>query len=149
MISICFRFKDLMQKCLKNAIKRITMNGLLGGVVFFETFALIAVNFWHTFKHREEIKEEAVQSPFDVVMLYFNVILGTLQFMHAAPYFDILTTANTSARSLFPVIFRNSNIDPLGERGMRPPQLENSVVFNNVTFTYPTRKVQVLTGKKI
>ena len=130
-----------------NAIKRVTMNGILGGTVFLETFAIIAANFWQTNENIDKISGETAKSPFYLVMIYFNFILGVFQLVHAAPYFDIITTANTSAKSIFPVIFRSSNIDPFSERGMRPAHLENSVTFNNVTFTYPTRKVQVLTGK--
>ena len=61
-------------------------------------------------------------------------------------YIEALTTAVLTAQSLLGLIVRETKLDSFYDKGGRPPMLENSINFSNVSFSYPKRNVQVLTG---
>lgn len=82
----------------------------------------------------------------DAVMIFFNFLLGTFQLFHIPPFIEDLTTSHALSNCICEVLLRNSKIDSLCEKGMRPPQLDNSINFNNVSFTYSSRSIKVLTS---
>ena len=97
-------------------------------------------------KQAVEGKSTEDLSQLDAVVIFFNLILGTFQLCQVPPFFEALTTAHALSNCICEVLLRNSKIDSLCEKGMRPPQLENSINFNNVSFSYSSRSVKVLTG---
>lgn len=97
-------------------------------------------------KQAVEGKSTEDLSQLDAVVIFFNLILGTFQLCQVPSFFEALTTAHALSNCICEVLLRNSKIDSLCEKGMRPPQLENSINFNNVSFSYSSRSVKVLTG---
>lgn len=97
-------------------------------------------------KQAVEGKNTEDLSQLDAVVIFFNLLLGTFQLCQVPPFFEALTTAHALSNCICEVLLRNSKIDSLCEKGMRPPQLENSINFNNVSFSYSSRSVKVLTG---
>jgi len=55
------------------------------------------------------------------------------------PFIEIIQMARASASNLFAVIERQSQIDATSDEGLRPQFFEANVVFDNVSFTYPTQ----------
>ena len=97
-------------------------------------------------KQAVEGKNTKDLSQLDAVVIFFNLLLGTFQLCQVPPFIEALTSAHALSNCICEVLLRNSKIDSLCEKGMRPPQLENSINFNNVSFSYSSRSVKVLTG---
>ena len=61
-------------------------------------------------------------------------------------YCEVVTAAVLTAQSLLHLIARETKLDSFYDKGGRPPMLENSITFSNVSFSYPKRNKQALTG---
>lgn len=57
-----------------------------------------------------------------------------------APQIIALTKAASSAEELFKTIDRQSEIDPLSEKGEVPANCTGIIELTNVSFAYPTRR---------
>ena len=115
-------------------------------MVLSTIFLVFGIGFWIGMKQAVEGKNTNDLNQLDAVFIFFNLLLGTFQLCQVPPFIEALTTAHALSNSICAVLLRNSKIDSLCEKGMRPPQLENSINFNNVSFTYSSRPIKVLTG---
>ena len=127
----------MVGKTKKCAMWKIVQTAILGAVAVLTMFCLLAFCFWRlssaTGGHSQE----------EVLLTFFSLLMGVLPLCHVAPFLEAMSKARVAAKYVFMVIQHPSEIDNLSERGMRPPQLENSICFNNVTFSYPARPMQV------
>lgn len=64
-----------------------------------------------------------------------------------SPLFEALAGARGAAQSVWDIIDRKSNIDPLDEGGEKPKSFRGDIEFENVKFHYPSRPdIPVSTG---
>ncbi|XP_035219170.1 ATP-dependent translocase ABCB1-like isoform X1 [Stegodyphus dumicola] len=82
-----------------------------------------------------------------LVTVLFNIVMGSIYFGQAAPYFEALALARGAAAKVFDIIDRKSLIDSSSENGLRLSSLQGSIKFSDVYFSYPARtSVPVLRG---
>ena len=160
-------YDKLLNPAKRAGILRNLISGVSGGIIFLIMYAVYGIGFWYGInliledaenrrslgcaKFRAEDQERpeecsARYSPQDLVIVFHCVLLGGLQVGYAVPYIEAITTAQSAASDIFKIIRRVPSINSLSDKGMKPVFLDNSITIKNVSFTYPTRKVQVLTG---
>ena len=141
-----FSYKEILQTVQKFASLKYVISGASGGLVLATVFVVYGFGFWIGMKQAVEGKNIDDKNQLDSVIIFFNFLLGTFQLYQVPPFVEALTTAHALSNCICEVLLRNSKIDSLCEKGMRPPQLESSINFNNVSFTYSSRSIKVLTG---
>lgn len=55
------------------------------------------------------------------------------------PLFETLAGARGAAQSVWKIIKRKSEIDPLDPKGLQLDKLKGDIEFENVKFNYPSR----------
>ena len=160
-------YDKLLNPAKRAGILRNLISGVSGGIIFLIMYAVYGIGFWYGINliledselrrslgcgqfraEDEERPDECLSrySPQDLVIVFHCVLLGGLQVGYAVPYIEAITTAQSAASDIFKIIRRVPVINSLSDKGMKPVFLDNSITIRNVSFTYPTRKVQVLTG---
>ena len=158
-------YEKLLNPAKRAGILRNLISGAAGGIIFLIMYAVYGIGFWYGINlileeaelrrslgcgqyRGEERPDECVShySPQDLVIVFHCVLLGGLQVGYAVPYIEAITTAQAAASDIFKIIRRVPAINSLSDKGMKPVFLDNSITIKNVSFTYPTRKVEVLTG---
>ena len=79
-------------------------------------------------------------------------MMATINLCSGAMYIGAFGISKAAAVKVFSVIERNSNIDSLSLKGLKPPDIDGSIEFKNVCFEYPSRpeiKVSFLDIQKI
>lgn len=75
--------------------------------------------------------------------MYFQVLftaLGGAQSLGmTTPLFEAVAGARGAAQSVWTIIDRKSQIDPLDKRGVKPTNFRGNIEFKNVKFHYPSR----------
>ncbi|KAF5399852.1 hypothetical protein PHET_06290 [Paragonimus heterotremus] len=93
-----------------------------------------ALIFWYGIKL---IREEAYDAG-SVLLVFMNVIMGSIYLGSALPNFQYFMNAVASAREIYGTIERKPAIDK-DNRGVQLPDFKGNVTFQNVSFSYPTR----------
>ncbi|CDS41648.1 ATP binding cassette subfamily B MDR:TAP [Echinococcus multilocularis] len=121
------RYSSELDEAEKYGIKMSTsVSGVLGMSEAF-AYILISVTFYYG-------------------MVVFTMLIGAITIGQALSQLDSFNIAITSASEIFPIIDR---IPPIGkqEGGTVLEQFRGDIKFENIYFSYPTRKsVQVLNG---
>lgn len=83
----------------------------------------------------------------DVLAIFMSIIMGAMGMGQVGPQLSAILIARGSVKSIYEIIARKSEIDPLdtehGHKFVTAPR--GKISFKNVKFTYPTRQeVQVL-----
>ncbi|XP_062514381.1 ATP-dependent translocase ABCB1-like [Corticium candelabrum] len=132
---------------LKGAQKIANKKSVMSGLVLFATMLVIfgayALGFWFS----GVLIRDYGASAGDVITTFFAVIIGAFALGHAAPSVETINTARGAAVSVFQIMDRKSQIDPLSDEGLNPPEetVKGVIEFRNVKFTYPARDdVEVL-----
>lgn len=76
----------------------------------------------------------------EVVLTFFAVLIGSVAIGQAAGPFQTFTNGRSAAASLFKVIDKKSAIDADSEDGLKLGNVRGEIRFENVAFSYPTRK---------
>ena len=132
-----FRYAAMVSKTKKCGVWKSVQTATLGAFSVLIMFCLLAFCFWKFSSANGDHSQE------EVLLTFFSVLMGVLPLCNIAPFLEAMSKARVAAKYVFEVIHRASEIDSFSEKGMRPPQLENSICFNNVTFSYPARTIQV------
>ncbi|XP_063679336.1 ATP-dependent translocase ABCB1-like isoform X1 [Bolinopsis microptera] len=109
------------------ALSLASVNGLM--------FLMYALAFWYGAK----LTGEGTTKPADVLVAFFNVLIGAWGMGFAAPQWKIMTVGRGAACKVFATIDRESKIDHEEEGGETIPGLEGRIEFKNCNFSYPSR----------
>jgi ATP-binding cassette subfamily B (MDR/TAP) protein 1 len=83
----------------------------------------------------------------DLLIVFFSVLLATMQIGRVSPYIESFSIARGSAATIFDIIDRVPTIDSSSTTGERFPSVEGRIAFDKVHFNYPSRsKVKILQG---
>lgn len=67
------------------------------------------------------------------------LVLASIDLLELFTRFPNIQKAIQSAKSVFEIVERQSNIDPFSEKGFKPDKVIGKLRFDNVHFTYPSR----------
>ena len=82
-----------------------------------------------------------------MLIIFFNVLMGTFSIGQTAPYFEAFAQARGAAALIFQVIERKPDIDSSSDSGRKIKDFKGRVELRNVSFKYPARPdVPVLNG---
>jgi ABC-type multidrug transport system fused ATPase/permease subunit len=117
--------------------RKAFMSGIVLLVTMFVVFAAYALGFWYS----GVLIREHGASGGSVITTFFAVLIGAFALGHAAPNVETINVARGAALRVFETIDRKSEIDPLSDEGLKPPEdtVQGVIEFNNVNFNYPAR----------
>uniref|UniRef100_A0AC35GMP4 Uncharacterized protein n=1 Tax=Panagrolaimus sp. PS1159 TaxID=55785 RepID=A0AC35GMP4_9BILA len=85
--------------------------------------------------------------PKTLFTVFFSVLMGSIALGQAGQQFAVIGTAQGAASAIFEIIDREPEIDSYSPDGIRLENTKGQIVFNNVRFSYPTRKdIKILKG---
>lgn len=118
------------------------MSGFAVGFFNLSMYAVYGIAFWFG-------SDMVITEGYDVgtkIIVFFSVLIGGFAISMVATNAEYLGTATTAAHSVFELIDRVPEIDIYSEDGSKP-EIQGTIEFQNVDFTYPSRKEQgILSG---
>lgn len=130
-------------------MKKGIYSGLGGGVTNFVIFCCFALALWYgiTLIIEDYYKVTQDYTPAVLVIIMFGVVTGSENLGFSAPYLGTFSSACGAAGSIFNIIDRKPEIDPINDGGIIPQKIIGNIKFENVSFKYPARPdVMVLNG---
>ncbi|CAH8556760.1 unnamed protein product [Schistosoma intercalatum] len=110
-----------------------------GGFVGMSIYTSTALVFWYGVT----LIRQGEYDPGSVILVFLNIIIGSLFLGSALPNFRYFHVAKASARDIFDIIKRK----PLVDKTSSNKQLDDfsgKITFNNVSFSYPSRREKVI-----
>eukprot|EP00116_Pleurobrachia_bachei_P004914 sb/3465176/ len=140
----CKRYNKEVVLCKKNGQQGGLFSGVSIGFTMLVMFGTYGLAFWFGAKQCGT----AGTSPGDILIAFFNILIGSFAMGHAAPHFQSMAEGRGAAYSVYDTIARKSKIDhEKSDEGKKPDQCKGRIEFRNVDFFYPSRKeVQVMNG---
>ncbi|GLH02052.1 Multidrug resistance protein homolog 65 [Gryllus bimaculatus] len=125
----------------KLAMKKYYILAVGIGLVFFVTYGAYGLAFWYG----SQMIGTGEATPGSVFTVFFSVMAGAFSLGNALPFVNAVSTALGAASTVFAVIDRVPEIDPYDKKGKKPQKVQGHIIFQNVTFQYPTRpEIKVL-----
>ncbi|KAF8561330.1 hypothetical protein P879_01757 [Paragonimus westermani] len=128
------RYAKHLDDAAQIGIKQATCFGFAGGFIGFSVYSSAALVFWYGISLLLKGEYDAGS----VVLVFLNVIIGSLFLGGALPNFRFFYAAKLSAKRVFQIIERQPPIDKDHE-GLRLDDDFRSIRFEDVTFSYPSR----------
>ncbi|KAL0838717.1 hypothetical protein ABMA28_016779 [Loxostege sticticalis] len=126
-------------------IKKGFYNGIAMGVLFFCIFCSYALSLW--FGYNLMIEEPENYDVYTMIAVFFGVMMGSANFGISSTLMEIFGSARGAGAQIFNLIDNVPTINPLLDKGTRPPSIEGNIELKNVVFQYPSRPdVPVLKG---
>jgi ATP-binding cassette subfamily B (MDR/TAP) protein 1 len=75
----------------------------------------------------------------DIVSVFFAVLMGAMALGQAAPNLPAIASGQGAAVPIFDILDTPSEIDAFAESGSKP-QVKGNLTFDNISFSYPSRK---------
>ncbi|XP_033224976.1 ATP-dependent translocase ABCB1-like isoform X4 [Belonocnema kinseyi] len=143
------RYKSNLLSTYKNNINSVLISALEFGLIWLSTYITYSFAYWYGVDLilRERLLPIGTQSftPSSMATIFFSVMMGTANLCSGAMFIETFKISKASAVKVFSVIERNSNIDSLSLKGLKPPDIGSSIEFKNVSFEYPSRpEIKVL-----
>ncbi|GBO19761.1 Multidrug resistance protein 1, partial [Araneus ventricosus] len=142
-------YDNYLKSARRKGIKRGLLTGIGAGMFWFCIFAGYALAFWYGVKLVVEGmgKPNPEYIPGTLVVVFWNIIIASMQFGQTASFFEAFALARGAAGKIFSVIQRKPDIDSSSKVGEKPDKLDGSLTFADVHFNYPARPdVPVLKG---
>ncbi|CAH8573835.1 unnamed protein product [Heterobilharzia americana] len=128
------RYSEQLGMAEKVGVKKSTATGGVLGAIGLTIFCSSALIFWYGIKL---IIEENYSSG-SVIMIFINVLLGSIFLGNALPSFQYFMNAQASAVDIYGTIERIPQIDKDCD-GSLLPNFSGNVTFKSVSFVYPSR----------
>ncbi|XP_037948021.1 multidrug resistance protein homolog 49-like [Teleopsis dalmanni] len=141
------RFSKLLIPAEIIGRKKGLYSGMSAGIMWFNFHCCYALSLWYGVKlvlaeHDEEFRH---YTPGVLIIIAFNILVGSRYFGFASPHLETFSTAKGAAQNIFSTIQRKSAIDFLDENGFKPFNVVGNISFNQICFHYPTRQdVEIL-----
>ena len=141
------RYESMLKPGMILACKRNFVTGL--GMALHWTIIYIALGLGIWYGVRLIISVDDIYTIGDVVIVFWGVTGCAFSIGYAAPFYESFQIGKTSAKNIFDVIERRSEIDTsknfVGKK--LPKDYKTDIEFRNVHFSYPLRpSVKILNG---
>ena len=142
------RFRSNLVFARKAGIKRGLATGIGAGLIWGIIYCSYALAFWYgTTLILKSCDGEYTYDPASLIVVFFSVLMGTMQIGQAAPYAEAFNVARGAAANIFSIIDRKPLIDSSSDAGDRPQTFAGNIAFEKVIFNYPSRPdVPILQG---
>lgn len=143
------RFGKLLVPAEVTGRKKGLYSGIGAGAMWFIIYCCYAIAMWYGVQLivNERYDEDRNYTPAVLVIILFGVIMGAQNLGFSSPHVEAFATAKAAGKSIFSIIDRKSNIDPLDVLGERPEVVVGDIEFDDIHFHYPARPdIAVLKG---
>ncbi|CAH8566706.1 unnamed protein product [Schistosoma curassoni] len=128
------RYSEQLVFAEKVGLKKSTATGGVTGAIGLTIFCSSALIFWYGIKLMIDENYNAGS----VILVFINVLLGSIFLGNALPSFQYFMNAQASASEIYGTIERIPQIDK-DRHGNLIPNFSGNVEFKNVSFVYPSR----------
>ncbi|RTG82081.1 ATP-binding cassette, subfamily B (MDR/TAP), member 1 [Schistosoma bovis] len=128
------RYSEQLVFAEKVGLKKSTATGGVTGAIGLAIFCSSALIFWYGIKLMIDENYNAGS----VILVFINVLLGSIFLGNALPSFQYFMNAQASASEIYGTIERIPQIDK-DRHGNLVPNFSGNVEFKNVSFVYPSR----------
>lgn len=136
------RYDDHLAAAQKLGFRKGPVIGVQWSVEFFSIYCAYSLAWFYGVKL---LNSGEIGGGGQIISVLLAVLLGTNAATNMAPGLGDLARASAAAKSMFDMVDRKSEIDPLADTGERPDKCEGLVELRNIVFAYPSRpSVQVL-----
>ncbi|KAM7533954.1 hypothetical protein Aperf_G00000117604 [Anoplocephala perfoliata] len=130
------RFSEMLHEAERVNLKRSVAVGFILGSTEATTYVLMAVSFFYGIL----LLNSGDSDPGEIMFVVLSMLYGGSMIGQAFQQIDYFNFAMTAAGEIFPTIDRIPQIDKRpSEDKIRLPKLKCDIVFENVSFYYPTR----------
>ncbi|TPP59637.1 ATP binding cassette subfamily B MDR TAP [Fasciola gigantica] len=134
------RYSKELHKAEKVGIQKSIAVGGVTGCIGLSIYCAAALIFWYGFKLIDEDNYDAGS----VILVFVNVVLGSIFLGNALPTMRYFLSAKTAAQTIYGTIERVPPIDKDAD-GLIVDNFQGNIQFENVSFVYPTRpEVKIL-----
>ncbi|XP_077218377.1 ABC transporter B family member 21-like isoform X2 [Tasmannia lanceolata] len=126
------------KKCegpMKTGINQGLISGIGFGFSFFFLFCVYAISFYAGARLVEDGKTTFAK----VFRVFFALTMAAAAVSQSSSLAPDASKAKTSTASIFSILDRKSKIDPSDGSGVTLEDVKGNIVFQNVSFSYPTR----------
>ncbi|CAH8580571.1 unnamed protein product [Schistosoma rodhaini] len=128
------RYSEQLVFAEKVGLRKSTATGGVTGAIGLTIFCSSALIFWYGIKLMIDENYNAGS----VILIFINVLLGSIFLGNALPCFQYFMNAQASAAEIYGTIERTPQIDK-DRQGNLIPNFSGNVAFKNVSFVYPSR----------
>ncbi|XP_041375197.1 phosphatidylcholine translocator ABCB4-like [Gigantopelta aegis] len=137
------RYTASLGKVKHVACKKGFALGLSMSAFWFIIFAAFAVTFWYGM----HLVQQDDLKPGKIVPIFIGLIIANVSLSYAFPFFGTLANARGAAARVFSISRSSPLIDSASTAGQVVDDINGSIQFKNVGFSYPSRpQVKVLKG---
>ncbi|KAH8236955.1 hypothetical protein KR038_001099 [Drosophila bunnanda] len=143
------RFGKLLIPAETTGRKKGLYSGLGNAISWLIIYLCMALAIWYgvTLILDERDLPDRVYTPAVLVIVLFAVIMGAQNLGFASPHVEAIAVATAAGQTLFNIIDRPSQVDPMDEKGDRPESIAAHIRFEGIRFRYPARPdVEILKG---
>ncbi|KAL9015581.1 MAG: hypothetical protein Q9185_007027 [Variospora sp. 1 TL-2023] len=134
-------YEEYLSLAHKHGNRRSPLWGLMFSTEHFCSYAGIALAFWQGFRMYQSGEVGNVGTVFTVVL---STLIAATSVSLVVPQIQVLTNAASAAAELFAVIDRESQLDPLDDKGKSPSECKGSIEARNLNFAYPARPLAMI-----
>ncbi|XP_061717365.1 multidrug resistance protein homolog 49-like [Cydia pomonella] len=142
------RYEDLLEPAKKTGMRKGMFSGIGSGVMWLIIYATYALSFWYGvwLILGSRLDPTPTYTPAVLMIIFFSILQGAQNVGLTSPHLEAISSARSSAGSIFEVLDRKPAIDSLSTEGERP-ELGGDLELKDVHFRYPARSdVSVLNG---
>ncbi|XP_016941168.4 multidrug resistance protein homolog 49 isoform X1 [Drosophila suzukii] len=143
------RFEKLLIPAENTGRKKGLYSGLGNSLSWVVIYLCNALAIWYgvTLILDERGLPDRVYTPAVLVIILFTVIVGAQNLGFASLHVEAIAVATAAGQTLFNIIDRPSQVDPMDEKGSRPESTTGHIRFEGIRFRYPARPdVEILKG---
>ncbi|KAL5267318.1 hypothetical protein ACHWQZ_G004385 [Mnemiopsis leidyi] len=129
------RYEEKLETTATTGRKNQLVYALSLATTYGIMYLMYALGFWYGAK----LTGEGTENPADILISFFNVLIGAWGLGLCAPQWKIMTVGRGSACKVYATIDRESKINHEEEKGETIPGFEGRIEFKNCRFYYPTR----------
>lgn len=128
-------YKKKCEGPLRTGIRTGIISGIGFGVSFFLLFGVYAASFYAGARLVEDRKTTFPK----VFRVFLALAMAAIGVSQSSTLTSDSSKAKSAASSIFAIVDRKSRIDPSEDAGVTVEALQGNIVFQHVSFKYPTR----------
>ncbi|KAI9354744.1 putative ABC transporter protein [Pilaira anomala] len=136
-------YNEKTEAVCKLGIKRGIVTGFGTGFFLFCLFSSFGLALWYG----STLVVKGLSTSGDVFIVFMAMMIGTSSLTRIATSITAVSSALGAAYKVYQVIDRVPEINTDATDGITPSSLQGSIVFDDVTFNYPTRPDLVILDK--
>ncbi|XP_052174976.1 ABC transporter B family member 11-like [Diospyros lotus] len=130
---------ELYRKKCEGPMKTGIRQGLISGIGFGTSFALLFCVYATSFYAGARLVEDGKTTFADVFRVFFALTMAAIGISQSSSLAPDSSKAKAASASIFAILDRKSEIDPSDESGMTLESVTGEIELRHISFKYPTR----------